>query len=138
MLLNDYAEFERQEFGVNDHECNPEDEIQVERYQDMLRNPVTTPPSEIALSKQETARDAIFLRPEFVDFPESMIFPTTQMQFAVIVRTAKRARENRQLEVLLKLKQQGNPLFSFLNNDSELYPLYEVNMFPIDWIVAAS
>jgi hypothetical protein len=71
-----------------------------------------------------------FRSPDYADFPSDMTYPKTHKIFEVIVRTAKSTRENRQLEFLLKLKQNGNQMFDFLRDDSDLHPLYQVRSCP--------
>lgn len=55
-------------------------------------------------------------------------FPETMKHYNIILHTAHAVRNNPQLEILLKVKQKGNPMFYFLNEDvhsrSDLFQLY--------------
>ena len=50
--------------------------------------------------------------------------PSTKRQNDIIQLTAERAADQPQFEVLLKVKQTGNPDFAFLRSESNLYPYY--------------
>lgn len=135
VLLLQYTEFQKV-LSIADKEDDSNTELLFERYQDL----VDTSEDDIYLSENLITRniapyvreeDEPFRVPEYADFPKDMIFPRSQKAFEVIVRTAKSARENRQLEVVLKVKQNGNPAFGFLNEDSNLNRLYKVDSFSV-------
>jgi hypothetical protein len=61
----------------------------------------------------------------------TLSLPRTKQQYDIIMVTAKHIRDNKiqrsgaQLEIVLKVKQaDNNPLFDFLNVESELHPFY--------------
>lgn len=53
--------------------------------------------------------------------------PMTRKQFDIMLHTIKNIREKgKQFEILLKVKQaDNNPMFDFLNDDSNLFELYQ-------------
>ena len=69
-----------------------------------------------------------FVKPSY-SFPSNIKhFPDSMKQYNIILHTAHAVRGNRQLEILLKVKQKMNPKFYFLEEDinsrCDLYPLY--------------
>lgn len=63
--------------------------------------------------------------PELI-LPSDMILPEFDRQAAIIEKTAIFiARNNAQMEIVLKTKQSNNPQFKFLNYDDKLNPFYK-------------
>nr|CDS34449.1 splicing factor arginine:serine rich 8 [Hymenolepis microstoma] len=63
--------------------------------------------------------------PELI-LPPDMILPEFDRQAAIIEKTAIFiARNNAQMEIVLKTKQSNNPQFKFLNYDDKLNPFYK-------------
>ncbi|VDO03160.1 unnamed protein product [Rodentolepis nana] len=63
--------------------------------------------------------------PELI-LPPDMILPEFDRQAAIIEKTAIFiARNNAQMEIVLKTKQSNNPQFKFLNFDDKLNPFYK-------------
>lgn len=55
-----------------------------------------------------------------------MVLPEFDRQAAIIEKTAIFiARNNAQMEIILKTKQSNNPQFKFLNYDDKLNPFYK-------------
>lgn len=59
-----------------------------------------------------------------VPLPDGLILPDTKKMFDIILHTCKQTRENPQLEIILKVKQEDNPLFDFLNLSNDLHAFY--------------
>lgn len=57
--------------------------------------------------------------------PHGMVIPKTQRMYQIMKITATKSQESPQFEVLLKVKQQDNVDFEFLNCNHELYPFYQ-------------
>ena len=61
-----------------------------------------------------------------LDLPPSITVPSTVKQFSVIEKTAILiAKQGPQMEILLKTKQSGNPVFDFLTLDHKLNKFYK-------------
>lgn len=60
-----------------------------------------------------------------MSLPDGFQIPASQRQLDIIEMSANKSKEIPQFEVLLKVKQQKNPDFFFLNSDDILYPFYQ-------------
>lgn len=70
--------------------------------------------------------NAPYVCPPELILSSSMVMPEFERQAAIIERTAVFiARNNTQMEIVLKTKQAGNPQFKFLNYDDNLNPFYK-------------
>ena len=58
--------------------------------------------------------------------PEYMNLPTNEKQFELILHTVKKVRSNKQLEIMIKVKQEFNLQFEFLQSYCPLNEFYEV------------
>ena len=69
----------------------------------------------------------LYVVPENWQIPESITLPMTKKEYDVIVLTAKNIHEKgSQFEIFLKVKEADkNPLFDFLNPDSNLFPFFQ-------------
>ena len=56
--------------------------------------------------------------------PDDMILPRTKREHNIIELTAARVANNRQLEIILKLKQSNNTHLSFIHPTDDLHPYY--------------
>jgi len=61
--------------------------------------------------------------------PENMNVPTNEKQFELIIHTVKKVRSNKQLEIMIKVKQEFNLQFEFLQSYCPLNEFYEVYFF---------
>lgn len=76
-------------------------------------------------SSKEFEGEAYVCPPELI-LPPDVILPEFDRQAAIIERTAIFiARNNAQMEIVLKTKQSNNPQFKFLNYDDKLNPFYK-------------
>ncbi|XP_058963953.1 splicing factor, suppressor of white-apricot homolog isoform X2 [Pocillopora verrucosa] len=67
-----------------------------------------------------------FVPPEDLEIPSDMEIPETAKMQAIIERTAVFvAKQGKQMEILVKAKQSGNPQFDFLLIDNWLNPYYQ-------------
>ncbi|VDM18353.1 unnamed protein product [Hydatigera taeniaeformis] len=67
-----------------------------------------------------------YVCPPDLVLPSGMVLPDFERQAAIIEKTAVFiARNNAQMEIVLKTKQSRNPQFSFLNYDNRLNPFYK-------------
>lgn len=64
--------------------------------------------------------------PPGLSVPEGTAVPVHKKPYDVLMFTAMRARKSGQLEVLLKLRCDQNPLFGFLKQESRFHPFYQV------------
>ncbi|KAL0266238.1 UNVERIFIED_CONTAM: hypothetical protein PYX00_008841 [Menopon gallinae] len=73
----------------------------------------------------EGGEDEPFVPAPQLDIPLNMVVPETVKHNAVIVKTAMFINsQGPQMEILLKMKQAGNPLFNFLSFDNPLHNYY--------------
>ena len=83
--------------------------------------------------EEENHADDEFVMPSGFVYPPGLVLPRSQKAFELIVHTAKKTRVNQQLEILIKVKQEFNIAFDFLNHDSPLHGFYEfVKSLPED------
>ncbi|CAH3021033.1 unnamed protein product [Porites evermanni] len=67
-----------------------------------------------------------FVPPDELEIPQGMEIPETAKMQAIIERTAAFvAKQGKQMEILVKAKQSGNPQFDFLLMDNWLNPYYK-------------
>ncbi|CAL8134636.1 unnamed protein product [Orchesella dallaii] len=70
--------------------------------------------------------DSPYVKPVGLYIPEEIALPKTVKNHAIIEKTAKFiASQGNQMEIILKTKQAGNPLFDFLNHSGTLNPYYK-------------
>ncbi|ODM97178.1 Splicing factor, suppressor of white-apricot [Orchesella cincta] len=70
--------------------------------------------------------DSPYVKPVGLYIPEEIALPKTMKNHAIIEKTAKFiASQGNQMEIILKTKQAGNPLFDFLNHKGTLNPYYK-------------
>jgi len=58
--------------------------------------------------------------------PAGIMIPGTNKIFELIKYTAMKTRANNQLELIIKVKQEFNETFDFLNIESPLHNFYQV------------
>ncbi len=86
----------------------------------------TNSESEPATATKEEPDDEPYVCPPDLLLSPGVILPEFERQAAIIERTAVFiARNNTQMEIVLKTKQAGNPQFKFLNFDDKLNPFYK-------------
>ncbi|KAL5971591.1 hypothetical protein TSMEX_000625 [Taenia solium] len=83
----------------------------------------------VGLDQNETSKDhecEPYVCPPDLVLPSGMALPDFERQATIIEKTAVFiARNNAQMEIVLKTKQSRNPQFSFLNYDDKLNPFYK-------------
>ncbi|CDS40599.1 splicing factor arginine:serine rich 8 [Echinococcus multilocularis] len=83
----------------------------------------------IGPDKNETSKEHVcepYICPPDLVLPSDVVLPDFERQAAIIEKTAVFiARNNAQMEIVLKTKQSKNPQFSFLNYDDKLNPFYK-------------
>ncbi|VDL57443.1 unnamed protein product, partial [Hymenolepis diminuta] len=103
------------------------DENKTGKEPDTDNNGRTTPTSnpDQNQSSKEFEGEAYVCPPELI-LPPDLILPEFDRQAAIIEKTAIFiARNNAQMEIVLKTKQSNNPQFKFLNYDDKLNPFYK-------------
>ncbi|GBM67777.1 Splicing factor, suppressor of white-apricot [Araneus ventricosus] len=76
--------------------------------------------------KVEEPEDELYQAPEGLTVPKGMEVPYTMKIHAIIEKTALFVSEQGgQMEIIIKMKQQGNPQFAFMHLDNPLYPYYK-------------
>ncbi|KAF8774591.1 Protein suppressor of white apricot like protein [Argiope bruennichi] len=76
--------------------------------------------------KVEEPEDVLYQVPEGLSIPKGMEVPYTMKIHAIIEKTALFVSEQGgQMEIIIKMKQQGNPQFAFMHLDNPLYPYYK-------------
>eukprot|EP01041_Mallomonas_annulata_P001820 gene1820-3528_t len=141
-LLEVYDSFRKEDVSSTIVDDYIDEDLEYERYQDLLdfkeEQLYETHDSEDHRRGEEwhykydadIVNEPIFPQeeyklPQFLKLPEGVIPPQFRKQYEIIIHTAKNARTSSQLEIYLKLKQQDNPLFSFLDYECEFNPFYE-------------
>jgi len=59
-----------------------------------------------------------------IPLPQTLKLPDEKKMFDIILHTAKQTRENPQLEIVLKVKEENNMVFDFLQMDSTFHAFY--------------
>ncbi|KAK4312587.1 hypothetical protein Pmani_015997 [Petrolisthes manimaculis] len=68
----------------------------------------------------------VFIPPPELSVPQGMVVPKTVKQNKIIVKTSKFiVAQGGQMEIVIKTKQAGNPMFAFLCFDNSLNPYYK-------------
>ncbi|XP_069941663.1 splicing factor, suppressor of white-apricot homolog [Cherax quadricarinatus] len=72
------------------------------------------------------ADEDTFIPPPELSVPQGMVVPETVKQNKIIVKTSKFiVTQGGQMEIVIKTKQAGNPMFSFLSFDNPLNAYYK-------------
>jgi hypothetical protein len=102
--------------------------LSIDNYDDMSNTRDTPHEKEAIDVQQPSERDAgeLLSLPSGLSVPEGITVPAHNKAYDVLMFTAMRSRKSGQLEVLLKLRSDQNPIFGFLKPESIFYPFYEV------------
>jgi hypothetical protein len=141
-LLTEYDQFRKKIYAANHDESDDTDDLMYERYQNLfdlheseqeyfktstIYDSLENNSSDVELINNCDFEDEKFVIPEcLLCLTEEISYPSSIFQYQIIMRTTKAVREHRQLEIVLKVKQQSNPQFDFLKCDHHLNPFYEV------------
>ncbi|XP_068215409.1 splicing factor, suppressor of white-apricot homolog isoform X2 [Palaemon carinicauda] len=113
-------------FSYDDQTMLAQQNYVVEQVPEVVQPEVEEPQEEEEMDYFPEKDEDTFVPPPELNVPMGMVVPETVKQNKIILKTSKFiAAQGGQMEILIKTKQAGNPMFSFLSFDHPLNAFYK-------------